>query len=88
MEKHPKVENGRFNELLSVLGKKVQEDSNVIVVILASNCIEMLAKGLRKDFNPFKSLVLPNVIERLKEKKSNVVDALKSCLDALFSIVI
>jgi hypothetical protein len=32
-------------------------DSNVVVVILAANCIERLAAGLASMFNPYRSMV-------------------------------
>lgn len=54
--------------------------------MLATNIIEGMATGLRKNFT-YKALVMPPLLEKLKEKKQNVVDALRNCLDAVFKTV-
>ncbi len=74
----------RYGELVSSLGKRVSSDANIVVVMLAANCIEGIARGLRSEFQQYKSLVLSAILERCKEKKQNVVDALKLAMDAVF----
>lgn len=59
-------------------------DANVVCVAVAANCIEALALGLRTDFAKYKSIVTSPLLERLKEKKPSVLDALSSALDATF----
>ncbi|KAJ3095578.1 Microtubule-associated protein, microtubule dynamics during spindle orientation, partial [Physocladia obscura] len=44
--KVPKLEDGRYGELINVLAKKIN-DTNIIVLTLAINCLECLANGLR-----------------------------------------
>ncbi|KAI9105402.1 hypothetical protein DFS34DRAFT_7380 [Phlyctochytrium arcticum] len=78
----PKLEDGRYGELIGNLGKRIS-DANLFVAISAANCIEAIARGLRSNFAQYRSLVLSPMIERLKEKKQNVVDALKGALDAV-----
>lgn len=77
-------EKQRYGELVSSLGKRVSSDANIVVVVLAANCIEGIARGLRSEFQQYKSLVLSAMLERCKEKKQNVVDALKLAMDAVF----
>ncbi len=57
------------------------------MVILAANCIEGIALGLRNNFSQYKQLVTGPLIERLKEKKQNVVEALRGALDAVFKSI-
>ncbi|KAJ3121227.1 Cytoskeleton associated protein 5 [Nowakowskiella sp. JEL0407] len=85
MIKGQRLEDGRYHELLGVLGKKVDKDANIVVAVLAVNCIQELATGLKESFAQYKSLVLGPLIGKLKEKKQNVVDALRAALDAVFN---
>lgn len=81
--KVPKIMDGHFGELIDHLLKRVG-DVNVLVVVVAANCLEVLISGLRNLFVPYRSIVLPALLERCKEKKVNVVDALRGALNALF----
>ena len=78
----PKLADGRYNELVNILAKKMQ-DANILVVILAAQCLSSLAKGLSASFAPYRHIVAPQVVERLKEKKLAVIEALRECLDAV-----
>ena len=62
-------------------------DANINCVIAAANCMEALAKGLMGSFARFREMVVPSMIERLKERKANVTDAIGNALDAVFSTV-
>ena len=62
-------------------------DANIMCVISAANCIQGLAKGLMKSFGRFRELVVPPMLERLKERKQNVSDAIGQALDAVFDSV-
>jgi cytoskeleton-associated protein 5 len=62
-------------------------DTNINIVIVAANCIEGLAKGLRENFNRYKSSVAGPVMDRLKERKVTVVEALTGALNAMYSTV-
>lgn len=62
-------------------------DANINCVIVAATCLEALSKGLGGGFGRFRETVVPPMLERLKERKQSVVDALGSALDASFSTV-
>ena len=62
-------------------------DINLFVVTLAANAIEKLARGLRGSFAPYKSTVISPLLEKFKEKKPSVVEALANALDAVFASI-
>ncbi|KAL5036633.1 hypothetical protein RTP6_004181 [Batrachochytrium dendrobatidis] len=78
----PKIEDGRYGELINALAKKLP-DANVTVVVVAAQCITQLAKGLRSAFSQYRHIVIGPILDRLKEKKTNVIEALKASLDAV-----
>lgn len=61
------------------------KDANVAVVTVAANCVDLLARGLREAFIKHRSTIMVPMLERLKEKKQAVADALGHALDAVFS---
>ncbi|KGM92044.1 uncharacterized protein PADG_11835 [Paracoccidioides brasiliensis Pb18] len=80
----PRIKDGQFDEIIRALAK-CMKDANVAVVTVAANTIEALAKGLRKSFAKYKPAILAPILERLKEKKQSVADALGLALDAVFA---
>ena len=80
------VDGGSYHQLVSQLGKKVL-DINILVCIAASNCIEKIAQGLGKAFHPYRGVVVSKLLERLKEKKANIIAALRDALDAISDAV-
>jgi len=76
-----------YGSLLSTLGTKCKGDANINVVMEAAKVIEGLANGIGRPFGRFRGIVMPGMIERLKERKANVVDALGKALDAVFTTV-
>ncbi|KAF2842061.1 ARM repeat-containing protein [Patellaria atrata CBS 101060] len=81
---HPKIAEGPFDEIVRSLAK-CMKDANIAVVSIAGNCVELLAKGLKKGFAKYRSTIIGPIIERLKEKKQAVTDALGAALDAVFA---
>ena len=79
-----RIKDGPFDEVVAVLAKSMK-DANVLVVTIAANCIEVLAKGLRKSFAKYRGRVMSPIMERLKEKKQAVADALGAAMDAVFA---
>ncbi|KAK1147634.1 hypothetical protein N8T08_000976 [Aspergillus melleus] len=79
----PKIKDGPFNDIVQALAK-CMKDANIAVVTAAANCIDLLAKGLRSSFGKHRSVVMPPMMERLKEKKQSVADALGGALDSVF----
>lgn len=62
-------------------------DANINCVIAAAVCLEGLAKGLMDKFSRFRETVVPPMLERMKERKQSVTDALGLALDAVFATV-
>ncbi|KAI7661737.1 hypothetical protein KC322_g17311, partial [Hortaea werneckii] len=60
------------------------KDANIAVVTVAANCVECIAKGLRKAFSRYKGTILSPMLERFKEKKASVTDAIAAACDAVF----
>jgi hypothetical protein len=79
----PKIKDDNFNDIVMGLAK-CMKDANVMVVISAAQCIKALADGLKAAFSRYKGTLLQPILERLKERKQNVVDALASALDGIF----
>ncbi|XP_020818600.1 protein mini spindles isoform X1 [Drosophila serrata] len=82
---HPKLENGEYGALVSALKKVITKDSNVVLVAMAGKCLAMLAKGLAKRFSNYASACVPALLEKFKEKKPNVVTALREAIDAIYA---
>ncbi|ETE68319.1 Cytoskeleton-associated protein 5, partial [Ophiophagus hannah] len=76
--KNPRLEAGDYADL--VVGK----DTNVMLVALAAKCLAGLASGLRKKFGQYAGHVAPTILEKFKEKKPQVVQALQEAIDAIF----
>jgi cytoskeleton-associated protein 5 len=81
---HPKIAEGSFDELVRGFAKSMK-DANIAVVTTAANCVELLAKGLKKSFAKYRSNIMSPMMERLKEKKQSVTDAIGAALDAVFA---
>lgn len=79
----PRIKDGDFGEVARGLAK-CMKDANIAVVTQAAQCIEVLAKGLRKPFSKYRSTIMSPIMERLKEKKASVSDALGAALDQVF----
>ncbi|KAL2017966.1 hypothetical protein VTK56DRAFT_1498 [Thermocarpiscus australiensis] len=79
----PRIKDADYGEINRSLAK-CMKDANIAVVTQAAQCIELLAKGLRKGYARYRSIVMQPIMERLKEKKQTVADALGAALDAVF----
>lgn len=82
--KTPKLENGEYGDLVRALKKVVQKDSNVVCVAIAGRCIAGLASGLKKKFHTYSGFCVSAILEKFKEKKQNVVSALRDAIDAVY----
>lgn len=80
----PRIKDGPYDEIVRALAK-CMKDANIAVVTVAANCVDLLAKGLRESFMKYRSTIMAPMLERLKEKKQSVADALGQALDAVFS---
>ncbi|KAJ3334892.1 Cytoskeleton associated protein 5, partial [Kappamyces sp. JEL0680] len=77
----PKLEDGRYYELVNVLAKKLA-DPNVVVAVLVANILEKMALGLKTGFALYRNIVVAPLMDRMKEKKTHVLEALRGALDA------
>lgn len=80
-------EASELGELARSLATCIQKDANINCVMTAANCLEGLAKGLMASFARYRESVVPPILERLKERKANVTDAIGTALDAVFATV-
>lgn len=78
----PAMQEGPFDEIVRALAK-CMKDANIAVVTIAANCTELIAKGLRKSFAKYRSIIFNPIVERLKERKPSVTEALAGALDAI-----
>ncbi|PSN60894.1 ARM repeat-containing protein [Corynespora cassiicola Philippines] len=81
---HPRIAEGPFDELVRGFAKSMK-DANIAVVSTAATCVELLAKGLKKSFAKYRSTIMNPMMERLKEKKQSVTEAIGAALDAVFA---
>nr|CAD7571841.1 unnamed protein product [Timema californicum] len=80
----PKLESGDYGDIVRALKKIISKDSNVMVVATAGKCLTGLANGLKKRFQPYAGACIPSILEKFREKKQNVLLALREAIDAIF----
>lgn len=74
-------------ELAKSMATCIHKDANINCVMTAANVMEGLAKGIMHPFGRLREAVVPPMLERLKERKANVTDAIGAALDAVFTTV-
>lgn len=79
----PAMEDGPFDTIIRGCAKSMK-DANIQVVQVAANSVECIAKGLKKKFAKYRNMILSPMLERFKEKKQSVTDALAGACDAVF----
>ena len=55
--------------------------------MVAAQCLEGLAKGLMENYGRYREIVVPPMLDRLKERKVSVTDTISSALHAIFETV-
>jgi len=84
----PRIQDApELAELAKSLATCIHKDANINCVITAANVMEGLAKGMMGPFGRLREAVVPPMLERLKERKTNVTDAIGAALDAVFTTV-
>lgn len=84
----PRIKDGpEIAELSKSLAVRIQSDANINCVMTAAGCLEALAKAMLGSFARYREAVVGPMLERLKERKANVTDAIGDALDAVFSSV-
>ncbi|KAI0374798.1 ARM repeat-containing protein [Pilatotrama ljubarskyi] len=82
----PRVKDAsELGEVIRSLATCVQKDANINCVMVAANCLEGLAKSMMGSFARYRESTVPPMLERLKERKANVTDAIGNALDAIFA---
>ncbi|CAK4521226.1 unnamed protein product [Aphanomyces euteiches] len=76
----PKLANGDYGDLVQTL-KLCTQDSNVNIVAKSIEVLGVLADGLRRNFNQYARIMLPVLLRKLSDKKSNVLSATHQALD-------
>ncbi|XP_047658856.1 cytoskeleton-associated protein 5-A-like isoform X2 [Tachysurus fulvidraco] len=84
LTKNPKLESGEYGDVVKALNKVIGKDTNVMLVTLAAKCVAGLSAGLRKKFGPYAGHLVPTILEKFKEKKAQVVQALQEAIDAVY----
>ncbi len=81
------VDHPDLGAYAAALGKRMS-DTNVNVVASAAKVIGALAAGVQnKGFGKYRGSVVPPMLERLKEKKKNVTEAIGNALDVVAKTV-
>ena len=84
----PRIQEApELGELAKSLARCIHKDANINCVMTAANCLEGLAKGLMGAFSKYRESVVPPMLERMKERKVTVTDAIGTALDAVFNTV-
>lgn len=65
----------------------ISKDTNVMIVALGGRLLGMVASGLRAKFSPYAVACVQAILEKFKEKKTNVVTALREAIDAIYPSV-
>ncbi|EPQ58151.1 microtubule associated protein, partial [Gloeophyllum trabeum ATCC 11539] len=82
----PKIKDApELGEVAKAMATRIHSDANINCVIVAAQCQEALAKGLMGAFGRYREAVVTPMLERLKERKANVTDAIGAVLDAVFA---
>ncbi|ETW05149.1 hypothetical protein H310_04156 [Aphanomyces invadans] len=76
----PKLANGDYSDLVQTL-KLCTQDSNVNIVAKSIEVLGVLADGLRRNFSQYARILLPVLLRKLSDKKSNVLAATHQALD-------
>ncbi|KAL8235581.1 hypothetical protein R6Q59_016662 [Mikania micrantha] len=77
-----RIAPGDFSEICRTL-KKLITDVNIAVAVEAVQAIGNLALGLRTNFSASSRFMLPVLLEKLKEKKPTMTEALTNTLQAV-----
>ncbi|CAL5344938.1 unnamed protein product [Camellia sinensis] len=78
-----RIAPGDFTEICRTL-KKLIIDVNIAVAVEAIQAIGNLARGLRTHFSGNSRFLLPVLLEKLKEKKPTLTEALAQTLQAMY----
>ncbi|XP_065581749.1 cytoskeleton-associated protein 5-like [Artemia franciscana] len=81
---HPKLEPGDYGDIVRAIKKIIAKDTNVNVIANAGKNLAALANGLKKKFSPYAVSCVSTILDKFKEKKANVVAAMREAIDAIY----
>ncbi|KAK2715976.1 hypothetical protein QYM36_010510 [Artemia franciscana] len=83
---HPKLEPGDYGDIVRAIKKLliIAKDTNVNVIANAGKNLAALANGLKKKFSPYAVSCVSTILDKFKEKKANVVAAMREAIDAIY----
>jgi cytoskeleton-associated protein 5 len=84
--KVPRIKEENYSDIMGILAKAMK-DANIVVVTAAAQCVEAIARGLRRPFGHYRQMVMQPMVEKLKERKPAVVEALSNAMDGVFTAV-
>ena len=73
---------GDYGECTRLIRRVLLNDANVAVVGEAADAAAALARGLRRGYRSDARVLLPAMLDKLKDKTTNVIRALRGALDA------
>ncbi|PWN17789.1 ARM repeat-containing protein [Microstroma glucosiphilum] len=76
-----------FDPFIDACLERIRKDVTIHVWLMACQCLEAAAKGLRGSFAKYREQAMPLLLEKLKEKKPAAVEAISGALDAIFQTV-
>jgi protein STU2 len=85
--KVPRIKEENYMDIMGILSRSMK-DANIVVTTVAAQCVEAIARGLRSSFGQYRQMVMLPMVEKLKERKTAVVEALSNAMDAVFSAVL
>lgn len=81
----PRIAPGDFGEVTRIIRKTLMKDANVAVITEAVMAAANLAKGLRRDFRSEAKTLVPALLDKLKDKTTNLVRQITVTLSAFHS---
>ncbi|KAJ3370504.1 Microtubule-associated protein, microtubule dynamics during spindle orientation [Allomyces arbusculus] len=77
----PRIADGRYAELVRAVVARIG-DTNIVVATVAVQVLDKLARGLRGAFGPYTTSVIGPLLDKTREKRSSLLEAVRSALDA------
>ncbi|KAJ1943150.1 hypothetical protein EC988_006308, partial [Linderina pennispora] len=78
--------NSATGDLIQDMGKRIT-DTNIIVATIVIQCLGQFAGTMRSAFAPYAQSTLPGLVEKSKERKQTVIDAIRVTMDNYFIAV-
>ncbi|KNE72266.1 hypothetical protein AMAG_16753 [Allomyces macrogynus ATCC 38327] len=77
----PRIADGRYAELVRAVVARIG-DANIVVATVAVQVLDKLARGLRGAFGPYTTSVIGPLLDKTREKRASLLEAVRSALDA------